>query len=197
MNETNPPSPQAGQHQRPVDEVERMLPPGQLFTLGLQHVLVMYAGAVAVPLVIGGSLGLPKEQISYLISSDLFCCGIVTLLQCLGIGRFAGIRLPVIMSVTFAAVMPMLAIGANPDLGLTGIFGATIAAGILSTLLVPLIGRLMPLFPTVVTGVVITSIGISIMQVGSTGWPGARAIPSTAACATSAPAFWYSPSSCW
>ena len=93
------------------------------------------------------------------------------------------------MSVTFAAVMPMLAIGANPALGLTGIFGATIAAGILSTLLVPH-HRLMPLFPTVVTGVVITSIGISIMQVGIDWMAGARATPSTAACATSAPAFW-------
>lgn len=149
-----------------TDNVERMLPFGQLFTLGLQHVLVMYAGAVAVPLVIGGSLGLPKDQIAFLISSDLFCCGVVTLLQCLGIGRFAGIRLPVIMSVTFAAVTPMVAIGVNPEIGLTGIFGATIASGIIATLLVPLIGRLMPLFPTVVTGVVITSIGISIMQVG-------------------------------
>lgn len=196
MNETNP-LPRPGVRKRPVDEVERMLPMGQLFTLGLQHVLVMYAGAVAVPLVIGGSLGLPKDQISYLISSDLFCCGIVTLLQCVGIGRFAGIRLPVIMSVTFAAVMPMLAIGANPDLGLTGIFGATIAAGIISTLLVPLIGRLMPLFPTVVTGVVITSIGISIMQVGIDWMAGARAIRNMAACAISAPAFWCSSLSCW
>jgi len=166
MNETNPPSPRPGSRQRPVDEVERMLPMGQLFILGLQHVLVMYAGAVAVPLVIGGSLGLPKEQIAYLISADLFCCGIVTLLQCLGIGRFIGIRLPVIMSVTFAAVTPMVAISAMPNVGLTGIFGATIASGLISLLLVPLIGSLRPLFPTVVTGVVITSIGISISQVG-------------------------------
>lgn len=149
-----------------IDKVEEILPIAHLFTLGLQHVLVMYAGAVAVPLVIGGSLGLDKQQIAYLISSDLFCCGIVTLLQCVGIGRFAGIRLPVIMSVTFAAVTPMLAIGANPDIGLTGIFGATIAAGVITTLLVPLIGRMMPLFPTLVTGIVITSIGLSIMQVG-------------------------------
>ena len=101
-----------------------------------------------------------------LISSDLFCCGIVTLLQCIGIGRFMGIRLPVIMSVTFAAVTPMIAIGMNPDIGLLGIFGATIAAGFITTLLAPLIGRLMPLFPPLVTGVVITSIGLSIIQVG-------------------------------
>lgn len=163
--------------EQPVDEVERRLPLVQLFTLGLQHVLVMYAGAVAVPLVIGGSLGLPKEQIAFLISADLFCCGVVTLLQCLGIGRYVGIRLPVIMSVTFAAVTPMLAIGADPAIGLTGIFGATIASGIIATFLVPLIGRLMPLFPTVVTGVVITSIGISIMQVGIDWAAGGKGSP--------------------
>jgi uric acid transporter len=49
----------------PVDEI---LPPGKLFTLGLQHVLVMYAGAVAVPLIIGGAAGLPKDQVAFLIS---------------------------------------------------------------------------------------------------------------------------------
>ncbi|VDR26881.1 Putative purine permease ygfU [Raoultella terrigena] len=95
---------------------------------------------------IGDRLGLSKETVALLISSDLFCCGVVTLLQCIGVGRFMGIRLPVIMSVTFAAVTPMLAIGMNPDIGLMGIFGATIAAGIITTLLAPLIGRLMPLF---------------------------------------------------
>ena len=126
----------------------------------------MYAGAVAVPLMIGDRLGLSKEAIAMLISSELFCCGIVTLLQCIGIGRFMGIRLPVIMSVTFAAVTPMIAIGMNPDIGLLEIFGATIAAGFITTLLAPLIGRLMPLFPPLVTGVVITSIGLSIIQVG-------------------------------
>lgn len=149
-----------------VDEVDQMLSPGKLVILGLQHVLVMYAGAVAVPLMIGDRLGLSKESVAMLISSDLFCCGVVTLLQCIGIGRFMGIRLPVIMSVTFAAVTPMIAIGMNPNIGLLGIFGATIAAGIITTLLAPLIGRLIPLFPPLVTGVVITSIGLSIIQVG-------------------------------
>ncbi|KEY58844.1 uric acid transporter UacT [Serratia sp. DD3] len=162
---------------KPIDKVEEILPFAHLFTLGLQHVLVMYAGAVAVPLMIGGSLGLDKAQIAYLISSDLFCCGIVTLLQCIGIGRFAGIRLPVIMSVTFAAVTPMLAIGANPNIGLTGIFGATIAAGVITTLMVPLMGRLMCLFPTLVTGIVITSIGLSIVRVGIDWAAGGRGNP--------------------
>ncbi|MEI2267458.1 nucleobase:cation symporter-2 family protein [Erwinia sp. CGal63] len=148
------------------DEVDRLTTPGKLFILGLQHVLVMYAGAVAVPLMIGDRLGLSKETVALLISSDLFCCGIVTLMQCIGIGRFMGIRLPVIMSVTFAAVTPMIAIGMNPDIGLLGIFGATIGAGLITTLLAPVVGRLMPLFPPLVTGIVITSIGLSIIQVG-------------------------------
>ncbi|EOZ7402046.1 solute carrier family 23 protein, partial [Shigella flexneri] len=105
--------PSSSGQDRPTDEVDRILSPGKLIILGLQHVLVMYAGAVAVPLMIGDRLGLSKDAIAMLISSDLFCCGIVTLLQCIGIGRFMGIRLPVIMSVTFAAVTPMIAIGMN------------------------------------------------------------------------------------
>ncbi|MGU0016540.1 solute carrier family 23 protein [Escherichia coli] len=98
---------------------------------------------------------------------------IVTLLQCIGIGRFMGIRLPVIMSVTFAAATPMIAIGMTRISACWDI-GATIAAGFITTLLAPLIGRLMPLFPPLVTGVVITSIGLSIIQVGIYGPPEVR-----------------------
>ncbi len=145
--------------------VDARPPMGQLFTLGLQHVLVMYAGAVAVPLIIGGALSLDKATVAFLISADLFCCGVVTLIQCLGFGRF-GIRLPVVMAVTFTAVGPMVSIGMNPELGLQGIFGATIAAGAISLLLVPLIGKIMRFFPPIVTGIVITSIGLSIIGVG-------------------------------
>ena len=146
----------------PVDEI---LPLGKLIILGLQHVLVMYAGAVAVPLIIGGAAGLPKDQIAFLISADLLCCGIATLLQSIGIGMF-GIRMPVIMAVTFAAVGPMLAMVTNPALGLTGVFGATIAAGVIGILLAPVVGRLLRFFPPIVTGIVITSIGLSIVGVG-------------------------------
>lgn len=148
-----------------VDPVDERLPIAKLFMLGLQHVLVMYAGAVAVPLIIGGALGLPKDQIAFLISADLMCCGIATLLQSVGVGRF-GIRMPVIMAVTFAAVGPMLAIGTNPSLGLPGIFGATIASGIIGTLIAPVIGKLLRFFPPIVTGIVITSIGLTIIGVG-------------------------------
>ena len=62
-----------------VDRVNEMLPIGKLATLGLQHVLAMYAGAVAVPLIIGGAVGLTPAQLSLLVAADLFTCGIATL----------------------------------------------------------------------------------------------------------------------
>ena len=68
--------------------VDKRLPFAQLIPLGLQHVLVMYAGAVAVPLIIGRALKLPPEQIALLVNADLFACGIVTLIQSIGIGPF-------------------------------------------------------------------------------------------------------------
>src|SRR5438034_11832849 len=109
----------------PVDEV---LPAGPMLAAGLQHVLVMYAGAIAVPLIIGGALKLPKDQIAFLINADLFACGIATLIQSLGVWKF-GIRLPVVMGVTFSAVGLMVAM-ANANLAITSIFGAMIAAGV-------------------------------------------------------------------
>ncbi len=146
----------------PVDEV---LPSGRLALLGIQHVLVMYAGAVAVPLIIGGALKLPKEQMAQLINADLFACGLATLVQSLGVWRF-GIRLPVMMGVTFAAVGPMVVMAGTPDLGLLGIYGAVIGAGIFGILVAPVISRMLPLFPPVVTGTIIAVIGITLMRVG-------------------------------
>ena len=148
-----------------VHPCDEQLPFARLLTLGIQHVLVMYAGAVAVPLIVGGALKLPKDQIAFLISADLFSCGIATLIQTLGLWIF-GIRLPVIMGCTFAAVGPMVAIGTNPQLGILDIFGSTIAAGVIGIVLAPTIGRLLRFFPTVVVGCVISVIGLSLMEVG-------------------------------
>jgi len=146
----------------PVDE---RLPILKLAALGMQHVLVMYAGAIAVPLIVGGALNLPKSEIAYLISADLFCCGLVTIIQSLGIWKF-GIRMPVMMGVTFAAVGPMVAMANNPSLSILHIYGAVIAAGIFCMLASPYMSKLMRYFPPVVTGTVITVIGVSLMGVG-------------------------------
>ncbi|MBR1174409.1 purine permease [Bradyrhizobium sp. KB893862 SZCCT0404] len=151
----------------PVDEV---LPLPRLLALGLQHVLVMYAGAVAVPLIIGRALKLPPEDVAFLISADLFACGIATLVQCLGFPG-VGIRLPVMMGVTFASVGPMLSMAAAPDIGLLGIYGSVIAAGLFGIVAAPFVSRLLPLFPPVVTGSIILIIGISLMRVGI-NWAG-------------------------
>ncbi|KZD21639.1 nucleobase:cation symporter-2 family protein [Tardiphaga robiniae] len=151
----------------PVDEV---LPTPRLLALGLQHVLVMYAGAVAVPLIIGRALKLPPQDVAFLISADLFACGLATLVQCIGFPG-VGIRLPVMMGVTFASVGPMLSMAAAPDIGLLGIYGSVIAAGIFGIIIAPFISRLLPLFPPVVTGTIIMVIGISLMRVGI-NWAG-------------------------
>ena len=158
----------------PVDEV---LPVGKLSLLGIQHVLVMYAGAVAVPLIIGGALKLPKEQLAMLINADLFACGLVTLIQSLGIWRF-GIKLPVMMGVTFASVSPMVVMATNPDIGLLGIYGAVISAGVFGILVAPVVSRMLRFFPPVVTGSIITVIGVSLMRIGI-GWAAGANSPVT------------------
>src|SRR5712664_4035017 len=153
-----------------IHPVDQTLPAPRLLALGLQHVLVMYAGAVAVPLIIGRALKLPPEDVAFLISADLFACGLATLVQCVGFPG-VGIRLPVMMGVTFASVGPMLSMAAAPDIGLLGIYGSVIAAGIFGILAAPFISRLLPLFPPVVTGTIILVIGISLMRVG-VNWAG-------------------------
>ena len=128
----------------------------------------MYAGAVAVPLIVGRALKLSPEQVAMLISADLFCCGLVTLIQSLGATPWFGIRLPVMMGVTFASVAPMVAIAGNTP-GVEGaglIFGAIIGAGVVSIAIAPFISRMLRFFPPVVTGTIIAVIGISLMRVG-------------------------------
>ena len=136
----------------PVDEV---LPFGKLTALGLQHVLVMYAGAVAVPLIVGRALNLPPEQVAHLISADLFVCGLVTLIQAMGATQWFGIKLPVMMGVTFASVAPMVSMaqstGGNAGAGL--IFGSVIGAGVISILIAPRLSCMLRFFLPVVIGI--------------------------------------------
>ena len=153
-----------------IHPVDRVPPFYQLLPLSVQHVLVMYAGAVAVPLIIGRALKLPPEQVAFLISADLFAGGLATLVQSFGLPG-VGIRLPVMMGVTFASVGPMLSIALQPDLGLLSVYGAVIAAGLFGVLAAPFMRRLLPLFPPVVTGTIILVIGISLMRVGI-NWAG-------------------------
>jgi len=147
-----------------VDPIDEVLPPALMATIGLQHVLVMYAGAIAVPLIVGAGLHLTKAEIAGLINADLFACGIATLLQCIGIGAI-GIRLPVVMGVTFACVGPIVALG-GAGIGLPAIYGAVIVAGCFALAIAPVFSRLLRFFPPLVTGTIIATIGITLLQVG-------------------------------
>ena len=152
-----------------VHPVDERLPLPRLVALGFQHVLVMYAGAIAVPLIVGRALRLPPEQVALLISADLFCCGLVTLIQSLGATQWFGIKLPVMMGVTFASVAPMVAMAGSASSGTQGaglIFGSVIGAGVVSIAIAPLVSRMLRFFPPVVTGTIIATIGISLMRVG-------------------------------
>src|ERR1700744_3867446 len=129
----------------PVNSVDEMLPAPRLAALGLQHVLVMYAGAVAVPLILAGAAGLPPDQRAFLIGADILACGLATLVQAFGLPG-VGIRLPVMMGVTFASVAPMLAMiaagaAAPKEAVLQTIYGSVIAAGVFGLGLASFVGR--------------------------------------------------------
>jgi uric acid transporter len=150
----------------PVDEV---LPAQQLAVYGLQHVFAFYAGAVVVPILLAGAIGLTQDQLIHLINADLFTCGIASILQSVGIWKI-GVRLPLLQGVTFTAVSPMIIIGLDNGGGaesLTFIYGAVIVAGIFQLLIAPYFSRLVRFFPPVVTGSVITIIGITLIPVAA------------------------------
>ena len=150
--------------------VDEMLPFSRLLFLGLQHVLVMYAGDVAVPLIVSEALQLPASQTVMLINSSLFVAGIVTLIQCLGVWKF-GARLPVMMGATFLSVAPMISIGLEAHIGLRGYYGALLVSGALGILIAPLMAQILGLFPPVVSGSMITLLGLSLMGV-AINWVG-------------------------
>jgi len=151
-----------------INTVDTMLPIPKLFAFGLQHVLAMYAGAVAVPIIVAQAMNLPMEDLIRLITADLFTCGIATLIQTLGFGNVGG-RIPMIQGVTFASVGPMAMIGAQH--GMPAIYGAIILAGLFTFLVAPFFSRFIRLFPPVVTGTIITLIGINLMPV-AINWMG-------------------------
>ena len=130
--------------------------------LAMQHVLAMYAGAILVPLIIGGALGLTTEQLTYLVAIDIFMCGVATILQIVS-NRFFGIGLPVVLGCTFTAVGPIIAIGG--EFGISAIYGAIIVSGIFVILISTVFGKLVRFFPPVVTGSVVTIIGLTLIPV--------------------------------
>jgi uric acid transporter len=165
----------------PVDEV---LPPAKLAVYGFQHVLAFYAGAVVVPILLASAIGLPQDQLIHLINADLFTCGIASIIQSIGFWKI-GVKLPLLQGVTFTAVSPMIAIGlanGGGTQGLVVIYGAVIVAGLFTFLIAPYFSRLIRFFPPVVTGSVITIIGIALLPVAAadaTGGAGPTSDPTS------------------
>ncbi|WP_226037904.1 nucleobase:cation symporter-2 family protein [Aquibacillus saliphilus] len=144
------------------------------FSIGLQHVLAMYAGAIIVPLIVGGALNLTFEQLTYLVSIDLLACGVATLLQ-VWKNRFFGIGLPVMLGCTFTAVGPMIAIGSQH--GISSIYGSIIVSGIFVVLISKYFSKLVRYFPPVVTGSVVTIIGLTLIPVAINDMAGGQGSP--------------------
>ena len=162
-------SPSSAPH--PVDQVP---PFGKLTILGIQHVLAFYAGAVVVPIFIASQLGLDDVTKIHLINADLLTCGIATIIQSAGIGRFIGVRLPLIQGVTFTAVSPLIAIGAaatppgaDPKTGLATMYGSIIAVGLIVFLVAPFFAKLLRFFPPIVTGTLLTVMGTTLLSVSA------------------------------
>ena len=166
MTTATPQVPVRASVKHPVDEV---LPAHKLAVYGFQHVLAFYAGAVIVPILLAGAIGLSDEELVHLINADLFTCGIASIIQAKGFWKI-GVRLPLLQGVTFTAVSPMIAIGlaaGGGTAGLVYIYGAVIVAGLFTFFMAPFFGKLIRFFPPVVTGSVISIIGISLLPVAA------------------------------
>ncbi|MDN6622039.1 MAG: purine permease, partial [Lactococcus sp.] len=130
--------------------------------LGLQHLLAMYSGSILVPIMIAGALGYSSKELTYLISTDIFMCGVATFLQ-LQVNKYFGIGLPVVLGVAFQSVAPLSIIGAK--LGSGAIFGSIIVSGIIVILISGVFSKVRKFFPPLVTGSVITTIGLTLVPV--------------------------------
>ncbi|MDX0483477.1 purine permease [Sinorhizobium medicae] len=146
---------------RPEDE---KLGIGANLAYGLQHVLTMYGGIVAVPLILGQAAGLDPGEIGLLITASLFAGGLATILQTIGL-PFFGSQLPLVQGVSFSGVATMIAISGNG--GLQSVLGAVIAASLIGLLITPVFSRITRFFPPLVTGIVITTIGLTLMPVAA------------------------------
>ncbi|MEV7315330.1 nucleobase:cation symporter-2 family protein [Streptomyces microflavus] len=150
-----------------VHPCDEKLPPSRLVPAALQHIAAMYAGVVTPPLIIGQAVGLDTAGMTRLIAASLLIAGLATIVQTIGLGAFAGNRLPFVNAASSAGIAPMLAIAETsaPGHQLPAIYGAVLVAGVFCLTVGPFFGRLLRFFPPLVTGVVITLIGVTLMPV--------------------------------
>ncbi|MEO0363204.1 MAG: solute carrier family 23 protein, partial [Pseudomonadota bacterium] len=139
-------------------------PIGQAVPLGLQHVLAMFASNVTPSIIVAGAAGFAfgSPDTIYLVQMAMLFAGVATLFQTVGIGP-VGARLPIMQGTSFAFVSVLTAVAATQ--GMAVVMGAVVAAGVGHFLLGAVIGRLRFLFPPLVTGLVILTIGLYLIPV--------------------------------
>lgn len=130
--------------------------------LGLQNIFAAFGGIIVVPLVISSALGFDSATSTALMSATILSAGLATFIQSKGIGP-VGARVACIMGTDFTFVAPSIAIGSV--FGLPGILGATILGAFVEVILSFLIRPLMKLFPPLVTGTVVSLIGLTLLPV--------------------------------
>ncbi|MFI9506611.1 nucleobase:cation symporter-2 family protein [Nocardia sp. NPDC052566] len=143
--------------------VDTRLPFGRQLAFGIQHVLIMYTGCITVPLVFGAAVGLDRATVGLLISADLLVAGLITLVQSLGLGKLAGVRLPIICGATFVGLNPMVLIA--KQYGLDAVYGSMLVGGVIGIALAWPFAKVVRLFPPLVTGTVLTVVGVSLIGV--------------------------------
>ncbi|MGC4934742.1 uracil-xanthine permease family protein [Gordonia sp. DT30] len=144
-------------------QVDVRPPWGRLAALSIQHVLIMYTGCVTVPLVFGAALKLSQSDIAFLISADLLVAGIITAIQGFGLGKIAGVRLPIICGATFTGLTPMILIAHK--YGIQAVYGSMLIGGVVGLALAIPFARIIRFFPALVTGAVLTVVGLSLIGV--------------------------------
>lgn len=156
-----------------LTDVDYTPPMGQAIPLGIQHVLAMFAGNITVPLVIALAAG--PQYITVLIQIALLAAGVATLIQTVGIGPI-GSRLPVVQGTSFAYV-GILTAALKGGASLAAVFGASIVGGIFQMILGYFIPQIRRFIPPLVSGIVVMTIGFTLIPVGVKYSAGCGAYP--------------------
>lgn len=135
----------------------------ELLPMSLQHLFAMIVGNITPALIIARSANLADGDRVVLVQASLLISAITTLIMVLSIKGFFGARLPVIMGVSFSYIPTMIGIAKEFDVAT--IFGAQIVGAIFAVLFGMVIKYAVPLFPPIVTGTVVLSIGLSLYPI--------------------------------
>ncbi|GLI54666.1 uracil permease [Propionigenium maris DSM 9537] len=136
---------------------------GEAVPLGLQHILAMFVSNITPIVIVAGVLGISSEDQRYLVQLTMFISGLNTLMQVYSLGT-VGAKLPIVVGTNFAFVPVAITVGLK--YGYEGVMGACLLGGFFEAFLGLYIKKLRKFFPPVVTGVVVLSIGLSLLPVG-------------------------------